>query len=155
MITYNWIVQNLISIIHKLNMMIIVYIVLITITMLGINTNIEMTPHNDTNLYYVPKSKRGYIYEINNWLKSRVNDIYQWIINKSMTIKTNQKMINRRSTARKIAGSTQNGPGRSGHLKQLIAFSVLAMLADKKNKTMNKQRTTLFDTDAEQIGIDN
>ena len=136
-------------------MMIIVYILLIMITMLGINTEIEMNPQNDTNSFYVPKSKRGYIYGMNNWLKSRVNDVYRWIINKSMTIKTNQRVKNRSSTARKIARSTHNSPGRNGRMRQLITFSVLAMLADKKNKTINKQRTTLFDTDAEQIGIDN
>lgn len=137
-------------------MMIITYRVLIPINILSINTNDEMTPRNDTNLLYVTKGKRSYSHNIKVWLNSRVNDIYKWAINRSTQINMKRKFLQRMAWAKNIADSSQSHPRGRRSSDYLIGFSVVAMLADQKEKIkINKQRKTFFDTDAEQIGIDN
>ena len=136
--------------------MIIIYCILIPLTVLKINNLHDMTPRNDSIVSYIPKRKRGNIYKLDQWMKKRVNDMYKRMIAASESIKINRKIRQRIVTAKKLNHSTNRIHCKEKYLHQIMAWSVVAMVAGQNNKLQIKQQRSInFDTDSEQVGIDN
>ena len=136
--------------------MIIVYCILIPLTVLQINNLHNMTPWGDSIVSYIPKRNRGNIYKINKWMKKRVNDMYKRMIAASESIKSNRKIRRRIVMAKKLSHSTNRIHRKKKHLHQIMAWSVVAMVAGQNNKLQVKQQRSInFDTDSEQVGINN
>ena len=125
--------------ITEIKMMIIVYCILIPLTVLQINNLHNMTPWSDSIVSYIPKRNRGNIYKINKWMKKRVNDMYKRMIAASESIKSNRKIRRRIVMAEKLSHSTNRIHRKNKHLHQIMAWSVVAMVAGQNNKLQVKQ----------------
>ena len=84
-------------------MMIIIYLMILPITLFGLETDNKMNSRNDTNSKsYVPKKKRGYGYRLKRWLNSRANEVYRWVIERSEMIKIKRKVRKRKHVAKRM-----------------------------------------------------
>jgi len=132
--------------------MIIIYCILMPLTVLKINDLHGMTLQNDSTASYIPKRKRGNMYYMRQWMKKKVNEMYKWMIVTSESIKSNRKIRQRIAIARKL-GQSNN---KKRKLPIFMVCSAVAMLAGQNNKMQTKQQRSIhFDTDSEQVGIDN
>ena len=83
--------------------MIIVYLIVLPIIILGLETDDKMNSRNDTNSRsYIPKRKRGYDYKLKVWLSSRANEVYRWVIERLAMIKTKRKGKKRKQMAKRM-----------------------------------------------------
>ena len=139
-------------------MMIIIYLMILPIILLGLETDDKMNSRNDTNSEsYVPKRKRGYGYRLKRWLNSRANEVYRWVIERAEMIKVKRKVRKRKHVAKRMnMPEILNPRGRRSVLRIIISYPAVAMLAGQHEKSQaRQQRSVVFDTDADQIGIDN
>ena len=149
--------HNLIKTLNKIKLMIMIYLIVLPIVLLDLETVYGMNPHDDTNNQYVSKRNRGYAYKIKCWLKSRANKIYRWVIERSEMIKTKRKVNIRKQMAQRMSTPCRLYPRGRSHLRKIvIAYPVIAMIAGQTGSSrIKQQRTIMFDTDGEQVGIDN
>ena len=137
-------------------MMIVIYMIVVPITLMCLNTDDQFNSCNDTNYVYTPKKKRGCVYKTKRWLKSRADEIYEWVMERSAMISVQRKVHKRKVIARQMATKSKQNSRERRYVRNLIVCSVVAMLADPSGKATTKQQRTInFDTDAEQVGIDN
>ena len=155
-IIIKWIINTYIVAITEIRLMFIIYCILVPLTVLKINDLHGMTLQNDSAAIYIPKRERGNMYYIRQWMKKKVNETYKWMIAASESIKINRKIRKRMAIARTMGQSNDRPYHHKRKLHKIIVHSVVAMLAGQNNVMQTKQQRSIhFDTDSEQVGIDN